>query len=883
MANRPHLFLLNPRGQKRHFNASRPFDMPELPEPAPENYSRQKDKLSQSFALFNREMNTRIRERTLDLPAHLEYIEIHFFSIFNDNDVFKTKSRFKTFGLSPVIYRNFNQSVIFAINDYDKFQGFISILEAFIHSENNISPKGKPYSIATIIYDFEFLSADKIGKYFSNDVILSLINRYPDIKSDYDLIFNALFKHLDTLKKRDAIENFSSDEHSTIEIKGISKNDVEIISKNFDIIYKIQSLRIPTIKSNQYNTPSLTWNITIDPPEKDIIIGVIDNGVKVIAPLANIILDSTLDITSTTRPNPTQTNHTHGTVVASLAAVGPELFDTTINHFTADAYIMPIKILNFSDGCFNIYDIEKVIRRAAREGVKIFNLSVCGSTINYNAVVSEYAYLLDKLTYNLDILIFIAAGNLGEDDISLMNEADNKITLHQYPNHFYNPNEISDYHSCEATNICIPAESYNNITVGAIAENYRVDTPTDLTPFKELPAYYTRKHYINPLVKINETNFQDSQRNKNLNKPDIVMPGGDRLDINSGMQVLGFGENGNDYYNIDSGTSLSAPLAANLAAKILSKYGNLTMQSVKGLILNSAKALLDASFLEDLEQKIKEEESQKTFAKPFSTLDSKQKSTINSKFSSETMYKSLIGFGTPQIKKTLYSDDKSVTIIVQDVILPKTYKVININIPSYLLEYSKNSAVLVLEATLCYKFYPVWGNQLAYNPLHISFNFVNSEEIDNPDRTAEILSNSKDEYFDKYYEEGMSDEDKIKARRKALGIKAGLSPWSEDFYPPSNKPFSNVQQLSINISKNEIIKVKNQISLAIRCTYKSDLEKELLDQLSLKSHEFSIALTISEKANSELSDYSLYDELKTCNELEVVGEIDIDNELDVDL
>src|SRR2546430_2395827 len=109
MANRPHLFLLNPRGQKKHFNASRSFDSPELPEPAPENYRRQKDKLLKSLILFNREMDTRKYERTLDLPAHLEYIEIHFFSIFNDNDVFKTKSRFKDFGLSPVIYRNFNQ------------------------------------------------------------------------------------------------------------------------------------------------------------------------------------------------------------------------------------------------------------------------------------------------------------------------------------------------------------------------------------------------------------------------------------------------------------------------------------------------------------------------------------------------------------------------------------------------------------------------------------------------------------------------------------------------------------------------------------------------------------------------------------------------------
>lgn len=883
MADRPHLFLSNPRGQKKHFNASRKFDAPKIPDKAPEVYRRQKDKLSKSLANFNSGLQNRQLERTIEVPVHLEYIEVHFFSIFNNNDTFKTQSRFKGFGLCPVIYRNFNQSVVFAITDHVKFQEFIDILEAFIRSRDNVTPKNTAYNIATIIYDFEFLSTDKIGTFYTEDIILSLVNRSADIKKEYDNISASLLEYLDWLRMADTIDNFYSDEHSTIEIKNIPAAEVEILLKNFDIIYKVQSLRIPTIRQDEFNVPHLTWNVRIDPPENKIIIGVIDNGVRNIAPLQNVLLDSTLDLTNKANPDPTRATHTHGTVVASLAAVGADLFNPAIQHFVADAYIMPIKVLDFNEGCFNIYDIERVIKKAAREGVKIFNLSVCGPTINYNAVVSEYAYLLDKLTYNLDILIFIAAGNLDENDIAAMNENGDETELHKYPNHFYNPNEISDNHACEATNICVPAESYNNITVGAIAENLRANTQPDLTPFKELPAYYTRKHYINPLAKINGTNFQDSQKNKNLSKPDIVMPGGDRLDSNSSMQVFGFGLNGNDFYNLDSGTSLSAPLGANLAAKILSKYGNLTMQSIKALILNSAKPLIDSSFLNDLEHKIKEEESQAAFNVPFTTLDKKQKSTIHPKFSAESIYKSLVGFGTPIIDKALYSDDKSVTVMIQDVIPAKTYKVININIPAYLLEYSRTSSVLILEATLCYKFFPVWGNQLAYNPLHISFNLVNSVEKNNPLKTAEILSNSKNEYFDQFYEDGMSDKDKQKARKKALGIKAGLQSWSEDFYPPANKPFSNVQHLSLQINKDEIRKVNNQISLAIRCTHKADLEQELMDHLSQKLHEFSIALNITEKPNDELWDYDLYDELIACNTLEVVGELDIDNDLNVDL
>ena len=112
---------------------------------------------------------------------------------------------------------------------------------------------------------------------------------------------------------------------------------------------------------------------------------------------------------------------------------------------------------------------------------------------------------------------------------------------------------------CEATNLCMPGESFNNITVGAIAENLAPGTPTDLTELKELPAYYTRKHNFDYSKKINGSDFSRSQINRNINKPDIVMPGGDRLRQISAMQVLGFGDQG-DFYIKDSGTSLATPL-----------------------------------------------------------------------------------------------------------------------------------------------------------------------------------------------------------------------------------------------------------------------------------------------------------------------------------
>lgn len=284
--------------------------------------------------------------------------------------------------------------------------------------------------------------------------------------------------------------------------------------------YKIQSIRVPVIKPSAYNQPELTWNLKIVPPaKKDVKVGILDNGLRPIDPLADIIIDYRFDITGSPE-NALLATSSYGTVVASLAALGMEYFNTKKTDFISDAWIVPIKILNFSSGYFNPHDIIGVIEKAYRQGVKIFNLSVCGPCKNYNSGISEYAYLLDRLAFKYNILIFISTGNLGFEDVEAMQAEATHGGFHNYPNHFYNPNKSSSSHSCEASNICSPAESMNNVSVGAIAENFNDRNPADLTPFKELPAYYTKKHHIDYLRKVNGTFFSDSQKNVHINKPD---------------------------------------------------------------------------------------------------------------------------------------------------------------------------------------------------------------------------------------------------------------------------------------------------------------------------------------------------------------------------
>lgn len=866
---RSHLLLLNPSGEKHHFDASRAFKPSSINQKPASAYTAQKVILSEAFENFEKESLRRNQRRTINVAQHLDYIRIDFFVVFNDNDKFKNRNRFlKRFGLAPVIYSNFNQTVTFAITDLDKFATFVNLLEQFINSRTDVHPSNTDYSIITIIKDFVFLSRERIVQEGAEgDVFISLINPPIEVRPVFEEILTQLVEQIKTYQEQQYIGSFSSDSETIIQIKAASLKVIDTLADNFDIINRIQSLRTPTIREINYQ-PQLTWNIDIDPPPyNQVMIGILDNGVRDIPPLSRIIRDMGLDITA--RPaNALNAHNPHGTVVASLAAIGLDYFNHDRNKFTADAWIVPIKILDFATGSFNPKDIEDIIKSGIRNGIKIFNLSVSGPSKNYNSSFSEYAYLLDRLAFEYDILIFIATGNLSYDDIDAM-LAEDPNGLHSYPNHFYNPNKSSDSHVCEATNICIPSESMNNITVGAIAENGDPLSQSDLTPFKELPAYYTRKYHVDYLRKVNGTFFSLSQQNWRINKPDIVMPGGDLRNNNSGMQVMGFGLQGNDFYYKDAGTSLASPLAANLAAKILNIYPRLNMQSVKALILNSSEKLLSEEFLNTVVEDVRKEESVKLYGKDYDYLEDKQRSELNGLINAKNIYHRLVGFGKPDVEKALYSSPKSLLFVIQDSISCDTYKAINVNIPSYLLDYSRSSYILKIKATLCYKFLPVYYNHLSYNPLHVSFNITRSLEKDNPARTAEIVSNRNDPFFKQYYEDGYDDKKRTEARNKAMGVKSTIQSWSEDFFPRSNKPFSNVQTIELNINRDEIAKINNQLTIVVRSTCKNDLDQNFVDWLKRTPHEFSIAMRITEKNNDQLQS-NLYDEMNLINELDIL-------------
>lgn len=170
-----------------------------------------------------------------------------------------------------------------------------------------------------------------------------------------------------------------------------------------------------------------------------------------------------------------------------------------------------------------------------------------------------------------------------------------------------------------------------------------------------------------------------------------------------------------------------------------------------------------------------------------------------------------------------------------------------------MLRYSKKGSVLTLTATLCYKFDPKRNSVLSYCPLHIAFNFGNSMNHDDPKKNAE-------EYATQRVAE---DEDR-------MAIKSGVGAWSDDFFPLSSKMFSNVQKMSLNMSRDEIEKIQNQLSIIFRCSGR--------DWLVGQSYPFSFVLTIEQKHSAELDGHSLYDGLELVNDVEVIAQAALEAE-----
>jgi hypothetical protein len=434
--------------------------------------------------------------------------------------------------------------------------------------------------------------------------------------------------------------------------------------------------------------------------------------------------------------------------------------------------------------------------------MKIFVLTICYERFKAkNEPFSSYTYELDKFAHSTDSLIFICTANNG----NAINE---------------NTDYDLAYFNSVHTNLSTPADSLNNITVGAAAENLNDGPFYGISFGREYPTLYSRKGHIDLTVV-----FPRNKTNKNYFKPDVIDCGGDfgfynpsTIDYmdNSAMAVLSARpELGNI---LETGTSLAAPLSANLAAQILKEYPTLNTQTIKALIINGAS-------LKNIQ-----------FPKQFSHL-----LNVTS------------GNGFVDNENSLFSTDDKATIILEDTISDTDLKIYPINFPKYLIEddLGRRKGLLKITATLCFSFEPIKNNQLSYNPVHIAFSFFKNHNADQ-------INAKNDEFNSK--------------------LRSNLS-WSQNGRNVSKPiPFSNSQKINFTIDVNHLISENQVLKLAVHCKVSNQIIGGLPGSYP-KKFPFSMVITIEENTKSKTG--KLYDELIAINNLEVIGDIELEGSIEV--
>lgn len=799
-----HVYLNNRKTKEAGFKRRRGFttEEPEEQLEEPTIKAFQVSNLRQNYVSFIQSYQQRNSNRTIEFPAYIDLIEIRFFPIFNKD--LKNKF-FQKYGLFPVCYYDFNRTVVFEVANKDSFENFKSDIEFIVSLDEDVPYSGQEYNLVATIYRFRFINQ----RANTNDesIVLSMIQ---SVSSELANLQKSRLKEF----LAEANLNFSSNENEDIfYVENVSEDNINNIERNFDIVQSISSSRALNVRPGMFGTLRMDYGFEVEVPEKLPLVGVIDTGVDSIEPYRDLIVNETINITGQTDRDFSG----HGTLVAGLIIFGTELPLSIKDTYRAKCKVLPIKVLHFNHGGIDFPKLLSAIRDANQEkGVRIFNMSLGFYPKKYNESFSDFAYELDCLSHQLGILIFISVGNFDAVALEELLTSDFHDD-HDYPNFFYKLDSTSPVHRCENTNICVPSESINNISIGAIAANVEEGDNSDFTPINIYPAYYTRKFHFDYNQKVNTTTFKSNQKNKHLNKPDLVFDGGDLKKIDSGIEVLG--SPSNDYYLRTSGTSLSAPLVASIAAEIEGLYPDINSQSIKALLVSSAN-----------------------YYKP------RQLPHFEN---SRDLLKKLIGFGIPDRNNALLSSDNSITMVIEDSIKSSEM----ISIPIYLPDYLKAAGnKLVFNISLAFSSLPDKGNHLGYQPLHMSFNLMKNLPI------KKLATLNADETV----------------------AKRGFS-WSEDHFGKENIFFSNVQKREYKLQPRDIISLDGQLAIAVRCLSKENIDETLKDSLERNEHKFSLVIRLTEEIKNTTehqlySEIQIYNDIVVMGETETDTELNLETE-----
>lgn len=396
-----------------------------------------------------------------------------------------------------------------------------------------------------------------------------------------------------------------------------SKQQLFLLPLSLGYIESIRPYQEPSILTNT-NLENREWSdlirseVTYCDDAENVIVGILDSGVnnehKLLKPsLPNERMDVAIGVQETIDKTD------HGTGMAGLVLLGD---------LTNIAYQRNITVyLHHALASIKIYEnghetpnefygavIEEAIDKASEMEATIQCMAITDEN-SYNGIATSSSAALDESIYHqgqCDRLVLVSAGNIE------LNNVDHE-----------------DYiESCKANTVKSPAQAWNALTVGAYTEKAFINNP-DYRPLAALGG-------------ISPYSCSSFSWNEKRNKPEIVMEGGNvayhNLLKETSHPDLSLFTTCNDLQEpLESfyATSAATGLAARLAARIKVENPQLSMLSIRGLMVHSAQWTNEMKHIDNIEERI-----------------------------------SLCGYGVPNDDIAIYSNEKRATYIFENQLKP---------------------------------------------------------------------------------------------------------------------------------------------------------------------------------------------------------------------
>ncbi len=289
-------------------------------------------------------------------------------------------------------------------------------------------------------------------------------------------------------------------------------------------------------------------SVTIDDPDLDAKVAVIDSGTFANQLFGSLILDREDFVNDAA-----QEDLSHGTFVAGRTIFGNDIENQVrvLRRLKAKTRVLDVKVLKKLPSSDNeiLTAIKSIIANPKYSDIKVFNLSLNNDadTSLKDGRKSFFTRELDSIAYKHGLLIVVTAGN--QRNVSL-----------GYPACLYDPKSL----------ITSPGDIVNGFSVGSIADT----------------------HSSRALALINEPSPFTRVGLPGCKKPDLVHFGGnlDQFGNYSGIGVKSLSTNhGKISENV--GTSFAAPLVSSIAAQIYAYLKSVGINSIdlsKALLLHSA-------------------------------------------------------------------------------------------------------------------------------------------------------------------------------------------------------------------------------------------------------------------------------------------------------